>query len=222
MELLILYLGLTVSFFILTFLVFKKESNPSNLAFSISMLGFAINTMIVFIFELINENFLSFSDQSVLDSLGYLGSFIFFLSPLGLLYSGFMIIYGYDAWKRSIISVFSVSYIFIELILLSNEAFDMKYTEIYISSGILNLIVCVPLLSAFYYFSKLLKLIEEKTKVYLLISGLFLGTLGQSFNAANTLAQGPEAVTYLSFAIIIVGVILASFSFTNLSGKIKV
>ncbi|MHA2245618.1 MAG: hypothetical protein ACXADY_11695 [Candidatus Hodarchaeales archaeon] len=221
-ELTILFLGLSISFALLTGLVLRKSRNVSNLAFTVTTGLFTINTFASFLQEAMRDTIIPQSDVLSIQ-LRMIGDIAYLIAPLGLAYSSFMIVNGYSEYKNRNLTIFTLVYLLTGLIfILINDPFVSIIIEEK-PNPFLNLIDSIPLIISLYYFGKLYKLVDaanttDKRKVLYLVLGIFVGTSGQVINTINVFLN--QDTLPIALAIIIVGVLSASISFTNLSGRV--
>ena len=153
------------------------------------------------------------------------GDIVFLLAPLGLFYSSYIIIKGYEAWLSNIIIFMTILYLLIGIVLLSNGCtsdsiscgLSLNYYEVTdITRGLFNLVITIPLGLSLYYFGKLFSRMKlpNKNSIILLETGIGVGTVGQIYNSAFILlGQGTQI---LGLLIIVVGVFFAALSFSNI------
>ncbi|MFW9854525.1 MAG: hypothetical protein ACFFFG_05675 [Candidatus Thorarchaeota archaeon] len=218
LELLILYSGLSASFSFLTFLVLRKSQNPANIAFATTTSFYAFNTAISGVLQLHELNILPLGDPTLLSNFGMV---IFLFAPLGLVYSSYMIVNGFYAWRNHTITWFSGIYIFLGLGLSGNEMFNLMYVDFAISDAAFNLLICVPLFISMMLFGKLYGEMEDVSKIHFLEAGILIGTTGQLATTVITFFSLGDLLNYIALATIIFGVLVASVSFTNITNLIK-
>ncbi|MFW9778047.1 MAG: hypothetical protein ACFFE8_04270 [Candidatus Heimdallarchaeota archaeon] len=217
-ELLVLYSGLSASFSFLTFLVLRKSQNPANIAFATTTSFYAFNTAISGVLQLHELNILPLGDPTPLSNFG---TVIFLFAPLGLVYSSYMIVNGFYAWRNRNLTWFSGIYIFMGLVLSGNEMFNLMYVDFAISDAAFNLLICIPLFISMGIFGKLYGEMEDVSKIHFLEVGILIGTTGQLATTIITFFSMGDLLNYIALATIILGVLVASISFTNLANLIK-
>lgn len=116
---------------------------------------------------------------------------------------------------------FSGIYIFMGLVLSGNEMFNLMYVDFAISDAAFNLLICIPLFISMGIFGKLYGEMEDVSKIHFLEVGILIGTTGQLATTIITFFSMGDLLNYIALATIILGVLVASISFTNLANLIK-
>ena len=225
-EVIIINLLLAILFFLVTLLVIRKSRNVVNVAFAVTTGLFSISSLNGLISELMTDNIIP---QLFPEFIGISGDFVFLVAPLGVLYSSYMVIYGYEAWKNKSILILTAIYIVVEIILALNgnnnstlPVITFEYFDnIAITRGLFNLLIAIPLLLSVYYFGRLYTRMKgNKNSILLLEIAIGTGTLGQILNSIFIIiGQGTQVWALL---IIVVGVFLAALSFSNIFASKKV
>ena len=214
-EILLIYLALTGLFIILTYFVLKRSNAIPNRFFAMTTILFATSTFLSFVQEfymsvLLIDDVLIFS---------VIGSFVFFLAPIGLLFCSITILYGYSSWKNKLLIMFILVYVIIQTILLMNHnGLKLHYIPDNWTNAVYILLVSVLLFLTVYFFSNIFQeLSDGKTNMLFLMIGTSIGALGNVFNGFFVFTGDMNNIP--SLIMILFGVLLASFSFIKFSVK---
>ena len=197
-----------ISFILILMIIFiiNKSTDFANVSFIITPLLFTA----ILIFNMLNyfgalvNNFLLW--------------FPYLIAPLGMLFSSLYILQGSGFHKNKYLLIGITLYVFIALILSSypNPFQFAKLDGFHV--GIMHLLLVIPFLITIFDFWKLIPQVQnEKTKIYLLDSGLGFSAIGSLLRSFNYLVTNNDST--LGMILIVIGAILAMSAFIGVNQK---
>jgi hypothetical protein len=213
-----IYVFLTIFFLILTYFVLRKNRNIINISFASTTFIFSLNA----VGNIINQSNIKL-DEPISMLLTFFIGLTATLGPLGLMTSALIIHKGNDFFRDPIYIVVLVTYLFFETIAWSFElgllSASIATPNVYLAMQ--NGFIILPLIFSLVYYIPVLKLIpDQRYKVITMIIGLSFAIIGQSINAIWNYLNNESSL--IGLVIVLLGVFVATISFTNFFDRIKV
>lgn len=181
--------------------ILQKSTSIANLLFVATPLLFT--TILIF-------NMLNYFGHIINNILLW---FPYLIAPLGMMLSSLYILQGPGFHKDRKLRIFLAIYIFLAIIFSSYPnplQFEMSYPQ----QGFQHFYLSIPFFLTCFFFLKISKVIpEEKTKIYLLVSGLLLVAFGSLLRSYSYIFNLQES--YIGMIIIVLGSILAMLAFSG-------
>lgn len=204
------YFILSILFFVIGLLVIRKDKSSINYVFSFTPFAFSLWALIRPFFN--QETLCPFCFSMLLD---IFNNILFFIAPLGVLFSAWMILYGSKIDYKSKTMIFFIIYFVFGLVLsyffINAELHNLSTNLI---TAFVNLYMIAPLIVSLGFYYVIYTTIIKNYKVVLLMFGISLGIIGQIINAFYYYLNG--AFPAFAFIIIIVGLLGMMLSFISL------
>ncbi len=138
----------------------------------------------------------------------------YLLAPLGMFLSSVYILKGPGFLKNRSLEVFLILYVLISIIL-SAYPNPFQFGQLTgLQQGLMHLYLIIPFIGTIYYFQKVIPEIpEQKQKIFYLIAGLVVVSLGSVFRAFEYISYEHDST--IGMLVIVLGSILTLMAFAS-------